>query len=261
MPAKAGNGDFPLEKKRTRAAAVHVALAFALLFWGCAKGPEASGPEARVRGSLASVERVLETARAEGAEGSLEYGESAALLARAKELLSRGDLEEAEKLLSEARTMAVLALGGARSGNYMERMDEDAQELWKSVLAESAAAGSDTELEVSDVFFEFDSWSISEDGRRILDRNVALMRENSDRIVFVVVEGYCDVRGTEEYNLSLGKKRADEARKYMIGMGVSPSMLNSVGRGETDVWRKGTSEESYAENRRAHLVVISAPDA
>lgn len=251
-----------MQKKQTRVVTVFVALACALLFWGCAKGGGTSGPEAKIRNAIASVESVLKTARAEGAKGSLEYGESTELLARAKELLSEGNFEGAEKLLSEARTMAVLALGGARAGNYMERMDEDAQELRKTALAESAAAGgSDAELEVSDVFFEFDSWSISEESSRILDRNVALMEENAGRIIFVVVEGYCDVRGTEEYNLFLGKKRADAARKYMIGKGIPPSVLNSVGRGETDVWRKGTSEESYAENRRAHLVIISVPDA
>ena len=243
--------------KRTKTAA---AIAFALLcvFYvsGCAKRTQFADSRAGVAERISSVESMLERARAEGAEDTWEYGEASRLLERAKALMEQGDFEGAAALLSEAEINAVMAIGSARDLAYMSGLDEDAQELQKSMLEEAFSSETAGAAGVSDVFFEFDSSKISETARGILDGNAAALAADAERIRFVVVAGYCDVRGTEEYNLSLGKKRAEQVKKYMIGRGVSPSMVYSVSKGETDMWREGTSEESYGENRRANFRVL-----
>ena len=243
--------------KRTKPAlALACALLCVLYLSGCAKRTQLPDPRAEAGGKIVSVESMLARARAEGAQDTWEYGEAARLLERARALMEQGDFEGAAALLSEAEINAVMALGAVRSMTYMSGVDEDAQELQKSMLEEAFSSGAADAPGVSDVFFEFDSSKISEKARGTLDANADALAADAENIRFVVVAGFCDTRGTEEYNLSLGKKRAEQVRKYMIGRGVSPSTIHSVSKGETDIWQKGTSEESYGKNRRAHFRVL-----
>ena len=243
--------------KRTETA-VAFACALICVFYlsGCAKRTQFADPRALAGERVASVESMLERARNDGAEDTWEYGEASRLFERARALMEQGDFEGAAALLSEAEINAVMALGSARDLTYMSGLDEDAQELKKSMLEEAFSGETAGAAGVSDVFFEFDSSKISETARGILDGNAVALAADAERIRLVVVAGFCDTRGTEEYNLSLGKKRAEQVRKYMIGRGVSPAMIYSVSKGETDMWRKGTSEESYGENRRANFRVL-----
>lgn len=243
--------------KRTKTV---LALACALLcvsyLSGCAKRSQLADLRAEAGGKIVSVESMLERARAEGAQDTWEYGEASRLLERARTLMEQGDFEGAAALLSEAEINAVMALGAVRSASYMSGVDEDAQELQKSMLEEAFSSGAADAPGVSDVFFEFDSSKISQKARGTLNANADALAADAENIRFVVVAGFCDTRGTEEYNLSLGKKRAEQVRKYMIGRGMSPSTIHSVSKGETDMWQKGTSEESYGKNRRAHFRVL-----
>jgi peptidoglycan-associated lipoprotein len=91
----------------------------------------------------------------------------------------------------------------------------------------------------------------------VLRENAQIIQNNPG--VLVVVEGYCDIRGTEEYNLALGQRRADTTKAYLVGLGASYSKLEAVSKGETEQWAPGTSEEAYQENRRAHFVPTSLP--
>ena len=243
--------------KRNKTAAALVCTILCVFYLsGCAKLTKFADPRVTAGERISSVESMLERARAEGAEDTWEYGEASRLLERARALMEQGDFEGAAALLSEAEINAVMALGSARDLAYMSGLDEDAQELQKSMLEEAFSSETAGAAGVSDVFFEFDSSKISQTARGTLDRNAAALAANAEKIRFVVVAGYCDVRGTEEYNLSLGKKRAEQVKKYMIGKGVSPAMIYSVSKGETDMWQKGTSEESYGKNRRANFRVL-----
>ena len=77
----------------------------------------------------------------------------------------------------------------------------------------------------------------------------------------MIVEGYCDTRGTDEYNLALGDKRAKSVAAYLAGIGVDVNIIESVGKGETDEWGGDASESSYQSNRRAHFKVIAKGDS
>jgi peptidoglycan-associated lipoprotein len=113
--------------------------------------------------------------------------------------------------------------------------------------AASAAAG------LRDVFFAYDSWTISEDGRQALSRDADWMKSNPSALV--KVEGHCDERGTVAYNLVLGEKRAKAARNYLVELGVGANRLSVVSYGKERPSCDEHTESCYQQNRRGHLVV------
>lgn len=109
------------------------------------------------------------------------------------------------------------------------------------------------EAGLGDVFFAYDSWTISEDGRQTLSRNAEWLKSNPS--VLAKVEGHCDERGTSAYNLVLGEKRAKAARNYLVELGVSAHRLSVVSYGKERPSCHEHGESCYQQNRRGHLVV------
>jgi peptidoglycan-associated lipoprotein len=101
--------------------------------------------------------------------------------------------------------------------------------------------------------FDYDSYSLREDARAALDKNAALLRSNAG--VNVTIEGHCDERGTAEYNLALGEKRAQAARDYLVAAGIDAGRLQTVSYGKERPVDAGHDEAAWARNRRAQLVV------
>ena len=103
------------------------------------------------------------------------------------------------------------------------------------------------------VFFEFDSAALTEQGRATLDQNARLLRDHvSARLV---IEGHCDERGTSEYNQALGEKRAQAAREYLVGAGITTTRLEIVSYGKERPFETGHDENAWAKNRRAHFTI------
>ena len=105
----------------------------------------------------------------------------------------------------------------------------------------------------SKVFFGFDSTELDPEGKAALDANAAIMAEYPD--IRVEVQGHADERGTTEYNLALGQKRADSVVRYLLGRGVGSSRVKSVSYGEERPVDGRTTETAYEQNRRAEFVV------
>ncbi|GKT10350.1 hypothetical protein DSTSK_36550 [Desulforhabdus sp. TSK] len=108
-------------------------------------------------------------------------------------------------------------------------------------------------FENQDVYFDYDSYVLSEPAKKILDTKVAFLKRYPK--VRVTVEGHCDNRGTNEYNLALGERRANSALQYLANSGLSSANLNIVSYGEERPLAGGNDESSFAKNRRAHFVV------
>lgn len=106
---------------------------------------------------------------------------------------------------------------------------------------------------VKDIFFDYDKADLSAESRAILETNARWFRQYPG--AKLVIEGHCDERGTEEYNLALGDRRAQATREYLIELGVSQDQLESISLGEEQPFSPGHDEESYAQNRRAHFAV------
>ncbi len=107
-------------------------------------------------------------------------------------------------------------------------------------------------MEFQDAFFDFDSFALRDDARAALDQDAKLLRDNSD--VNVTIEGHCDERGTVEYNLALGERRANAARDYLVAAGISAGRMETVSYGKERPFDPGHDEEAWAKNRRAHFV-------
>jgi peptidoglycan-associated lipoprotein len=105
------------------------------------------------------------------------------------------------------------------------------------------------------VFFEFDSAELSADGQRALTTNGEVLKQNASWVISI--EGHCDERGTAEYNLALGERRALAARAYLVSLGIAPDRLRTVSYGKEFPFDPGHSEEAWAKNRRAHFVVTA----
>ncbi|MCC7201156.1 MAG: peptidoglycan-associated lipoprotein Pal [Nitrospirae bacterium] len=107
--------------------------------------------------------------------------------------------------------------------------------------------------DIRDIYFDFDMYSIRDDSRSILQTNASVIKNRKAKKV--VIEGHCDDRGTNEYNLALGERRAQSAKRYLLALGVSPSNLSTISYGEEKPFCTEQNEECWQQNRRAHFVV------
>lgn len=107
---------------------------------------------------------------------------------------------------------------------------------------------------LTDIYFAFDRWGLSADGKKNLAENADLLRQHPE--AKLLIEGYCDERGSREYNLVLGEKRAQEASRYLLALGIkNPVSVTSYGK-ERQVCNE-QDESCYWKNRRAHLLIES----
>jgi len=107
---------------------------------------------------------------------------------------------------------------------------------------------------IRDAFFGFDASTLDADAQEALRQSASWLREH--REFRIRIEGHCDERGTEQYNLALGDRRAETATAYLATLGVDRSRIDTVSYGEEHPFASGSSEEAWSQNRRAHLVVI-----
>lgn len=105
---------------------------------------------------------------------------------------------------------------------------------------------------VRPVFFAYDKYDLTEESKEILRENAKVFRSHSE--YRVVIEGHCDERGSEEYNLALGDRRAQAAYDYLVLLGVDPRKMSTISFGEERPFDTGTTEAAYARNRRAQFV-------
>lgn len=107
--------------------------------------------------------------------------------------------------------------------------------------------------QLRDVFFDYDAAALSSESQATLDANGKVLLDNAN--VSVQIEGHCDERGTVEYNLSLGDRRAQSARDYLVRYGVPAARVSTVSYGEERPFATGGDDAAWAQNRRAHFVV------
>ena len=103
------------------------------------------------------------------------------------------------------------------------------------------------------IFFEFDSAVLGADARRTLDRQAEWLRLFPE--IALVIEGHADERGTREYNLALGERRANAVREYLITQGIGPSRLRTISYGKERPYALGHNDEAWALNRRSVSVI------
>ncbi len=119
---------------------------------------------------------------------------------------------------------------------------------------ESAGAVGTPVPEMQTVFFGFDSFTLSERARETLKQNANWLKANES--TRIQIEGHCDERGTTEYNLALGEKRANAARAFLVRLGVKSSRVSVISYGKERPDAMGHSESAWAKNRRATFIPL-----
>jgi peptidoglycan-associated lipoprotein len=109
---------------------------------------------------------------------------------------------------------------------------------------------------IGKVYFGFDEYTLSSEAQSQLDSLATQLRGSQGTMI--QIEGHCDERGSNEYNLALGKKRAESVKTYLVRSGIDSSRLSTISYGELRPSMEGSNEQAWAMNRRAEFVVTSA---
>ena len=163
-----------------------------------------------------------------------------------------------EKISSDAYTPSAADAEAQRKADEKARQDAIAEEdlkesaLSKEMQTERMKIERET-FENEDIQFEFDSIRLTPKAQEILTKKADWLKNNPKTTV--TIEGHCDERGTNEYNLALGDGRALSAKKFLNDLGIDPSRLKAVSFGEERPIDPGLTEEAWAKNRRVHFVI------
>ena len=158
---------------------------------------------------------------------------------------------EAERKEKEAKEMARM--------KEEEAQKQTAQKEFEKSLVAKKTPGIEGEVFESqllkDIHFDFDKYDVRPMDAEILMENAALLKKRPS--MKVQIEGYCDERGTEEYNLALGERRANSTKKSLLSLGISPDRISTISYGEERPLDPRHNEEAWARNRRAHTIILS----
>jgi len=124
----------------------------------------------------------------------------------------------------------------------------------KAAVAAPAVAAA---FELANIHFDFDKSTLRPEDRKILKGHADWLMKNKD--ANIIVEGHCDERGTTEYNLALGERRATETKKYLVELGVPEARIKTISYGEERPLDPGHDEKAWAKNRRAQFVLNKNP--
>ncbi|HOS97097.1 MAG TPA: peptidoglycan-associated lipoprotein Pal [Deltaproteobacteria bacterium] len=143
--------------------------------------------------------------------------------------------QESPAMTPEQPAMQMEPYGGA-SGQGAVRLDQARQDF-----------------QDADIMFEYDSFSLTAEAKKVLAEKARFL--NAHPGMKVLIEGHCDERGTAEYNLALGERRAKAAQEYLVFLGVNAQRLSTISYGEEKPLDPEANEAAWAKNRRAHFVI------
>jgi peptidoglycan-associated lipoprotein len=163
-------------------------------------------------------------------------------------------------LVMVAATAAILAVGCGKKPEPTAEIERTTprEELKPPTTTETPTETREDRFawksEIKDVFFDYDKADLRGDARSVLQDNARILKEYPD--AKVTLEGHCDERGTEEYNLALGQRRADAVKAYLGDLGVGVERLSTISYGEERPFAQGHDEAAWAQNRRVHFVIL-----
>jgi peptidoglycan-associated lipoprotein len=147
----------------------------------------------------------------------------------------------------------------AKEQPKVEKVDESAA-VKKPVLTEEeifmAKSLEEVNLEapLRMIYFDYDRFFIREDAKPVLETNATWLRKFKS--AKILIEGHCDERGTEEYNLALGEKRAKSTMEYLVSLGISPERMKIISYGKSQPLDTGHNEVAWQKNRRSQFLII-----
>ena len=122
-----------------------------------------------------------------------------------------------------------------------------------SGIQESRLQSFTASSDLKDIHFKFDQYDLDDNSRAVLQKNAEFLKSNPN--LHVEVQGHCDERGTNNYNIALGERRAHSTKKYLVAQGVKSRNVHVISYGEEKPFCFGSGEVCWQENRRAHFMV------
>ena len=135
------------------------------------------------------------------------------------------------------------------------KVDMPAEPTEEEIFARTSLADLNAKEPLDDTFFAYDRVDLTDQDRAALQRNAVWMKKWSR--THVLIEGHADERGTNEYNLALGERRAAETRNYLVSLGIDPARLNIVSKGEEAPFCTADNEGCWHLNRRGHFIITA----
>ena len=207
--------------------------------------------------AIDEAQAAINEARGSGAEqyAPEEYRSAEDYLSKAKDNYNRFSYQSAKSDALAAKDQAELAKKRALARKAQETKPAPETSTAYNVpsLGGKVSLADKDKAALKDVHFAFDSSALDEVAKQILVENSKWLKANPG--VKVVIEGHCDERGTEDYNLALGERRAKAARSYLISLGVKQARMSTVSYGESIPLDPGHNESAWALNRRAHFAI------
>jgi len=160
--------------------------------------------------------------------------------------------EAAAMQLCEQARQAIDAGDLTRARSLVDQIRRDYSGTECAGMAEAITAKIDAVSTLRErIHFEFDRSRITDEAAAVLQRKAEILRANPD--LRVTIEGHCDERGSLEYNMALGQRRAESTVRYLVGLGVPREMFSTVSYGEERPIAQGANEQAWAQNRRAEF--------
>ena len=156
-----------------------------------------------------------------------------------------------EPIVTKSETAKV----GTPAGVDQAKPVEQAIEQPKIMEAQSSTKAAEVEATLETAYFDFDKSDLRQDARDVLSRNAEILMKTKTGAK-IRIEGHCDERGSAEYNLALGERRAKSALQYLLTLGVQPERLSILSYGKEKPAVQGSDEAAWEKNRRAEFAIV-----
>lgn len=224
-----------------------------LLIIGALALAAAGCPKATADLELEAARKAIDDARSKKANDCAKetYQAAEAAIAAAKDLAQEGKIDEAKKKAGEAEALANQAAAASRPGCDEKKADKAPEPERPDGEATNSAMTISLDDALDTIYFDYNESTIRQDSKAVLDKVADVLA--ADEGLRIEIEGHCDVRGSTEYNLHLGERRARSVMKYLVAQGVEPKQVNIISYGEERPEDLGMTEDAHAKNRRAEL--------
>lgn len=160
---------------------------------------------------------------------------------------------------SASTTYAIALTGPGGAGECSARVTvtpaaPPAASVTESNIPPGASSGGSLSNNLQDAYFDFNKADIRSDGQTALTHDATYLKDHPD--IKVQIGGYCDQRGSEEYNLGLGERRAQSAKKFLVNLGIAADRIDTISYGKDRPFCTESTEDCYQQNRRAHLGLV-----